>query len=210
MKTLHKLLATSLLVAAAPLAFAAQESRDLPTFKSITSQGVYRLVVTSGQPQSVVVSGDEGMLTKLSTKVVGDDLVISLPEENHVKWKEKLTITIGVAQLAKLQMEGVGDTSLSQLSGDKFQLHYRGVGSLSASGHVQNFVLDAEGVGTINARDLDAKSVQAHLAGVGSAKVRASESLNATLEGVGSLTYYGNPKQVSKSSDGIGSVRAAD
>ena len=210
MKTLHKLLASTLLVAAVPLAFAAQETRELPTFKSITSQGVYRLVVTSGQPQSVVVAGDEAMLSKLSTKVVGDDLVISMPDEKHIKWKDKLTITIGVAQLAKFQMEGVGDTNLNQLSGDEFLLRYKGVGSLTATGRVQHFVLNAEGVGSINARELEAKSVQARLAGVGSAKVRASESLNAKVEGVGSLTYYGNPKQVSKSTDGIGSVHAAD
>ncbi len=210
MKTVHKLLATGLLLAAAVQAFAAQETRELPTFKSITSQGAYRLVVTSGQPQSVVVSGDAEMLSKLNTKVVGDDLVISVPENMHIKWKEKLTITIGVAQLARFQMEGVGETKLNGLSGDEFQLHYKGVGNLTAAGRVQRFVLEADGVGSINTRELEAKAVQVRLSGVGSAKVRASESLNATVDGVGSLTYYGNPKQVHKSVDGIGTVHAAD
>ena len=57
------------LLAATPWAFAAQEARELPDFKSIRSQGVYTLVVTAGQKQSVVVNGDESLLAKLSTTV---------------------------------------------------------------------------------------------------------------------------------------------
>ncbi len=210
MKTLNKLMLISGLALVAPLALAAQESRDLPAFKSIASQGVYRLVITGGQAQSVVLSGEGEQLPLISTKVVGDQLVISMPEHKHIKWNDNLVVTIGVKQLSSLQMEGVGNTELKQLAGDEFKLSYKGVGTLHAAGHVDRFVLDAEGVGSINASDLDAKAVQARLAGVGSAKVRASESLDARVSGVGSLKYYGKPKQVAKSTDGIGSVTAAE
>jgi hypothetical protein len=189
---------------------AGQESRDLPVFKSINSQGVYALVVTAGQQQqSVLVSGDDESLARLSTKVVGDELIISMPDDAHTKSEHKLTITIGAMHLGKLQLEGVGSTKLNQLHDDEFVLQYKGVGAVTANGKVQRFVLRAEGVGSIDARELHAQSVDARLQGVGSAMVRASESLTAKVEGVGSLTYYGNPKQVSKSADGIGSVRAA-
>jgi len=207
---MQKLLMTALLVAAAPFAMAAQETRELPAFTSITTQGAYKLVVTAGQPQSVVVSGEQDVIARLSTKVVNDNLVISMPDEKNVKWKDKLTIVIGVAQLNKFQMEGIGDTTLNQLSGEEFMLRYQGVGTLTANGKVQRFILKAEGVGSVDARELDAKSVQAKLEGIGSAKVRASESLNAKVEGIGSLSYYGKPAQVTKSAEGIGSVRAAE
>lgn len=207
---MQKLLMTVLLAAAAPLAMAAQETRELAEFKSITTQGAYKLVVTAGQPQSVVVSGDQDVIAKLSTKVVGDNLVISMPEEKRSGWKDKLTIVIGVAQLNKLQMEGIGDTTLNQLAGDEFLLRYQGVGTLTANGKVQRFILKAEGVGSVDARELDARFVEASLEGIGSAKVRASESLNAKVEGIGSLSYYGKPARVTKSAEGIGSVRAAE
>jgi len=207
---MQKVLGIAWLAVLAPLAMAAQEARDLPVFKSINSQGVYSLVVTAGQPQqSVLVSGDDEALAKLSTKVVGDELIISMPDTGHTKWKNELTITIGVTHLGKLQSDGVGSTKLNQLHDDEFVLQYKGVGSVTANGKVQRLVLRAEGVGSIDARELQAQSVDARLQGVGSARVRASESLNAKVEGVGSLTYYGNPKHVSKSADGIGSVRAA-
>lgn len=198
------------LLAAAPWAIAGQETRELPEFKSITTQGAYKLVVTAGQKQSVVVTGDEAILAKLSTKVVGDDLVISMPEEKNFKWKDRVSIVIGVSQLNKFQMEGVGETTLNQLAGEEFLLRYQGVGALTANGKVQRFILKAEGVGSVNARDLDAKSVDARLEGIGSVKVRASESLNAKVEGLGSLTYYGKPGRVTQSAEGIGSIRAGD
>ena len=207
---MQKLLMPLLLAATAPLAMAAQETRELPAFKSITTQGAYKLVVTVGQPQSVVVSGDQDVIAKLNTKVVNDNLVISMPDEKNAKWKDKLSIVIGVAQLGKFQMEGIGDTTLNQLAGDEFVLRYQGVGTLAANGKVQRFILKAEGVGNVDARDLDAKSVEASVEGIGSAKVRASESLNAKVEGIGSLSYYGRPARVVKSASGIGSVRAAD
>lgn len=207
---MNKLLITMMIAAAAPLAMAAQETRELPAFKSITTQGAYKLVVTAGQTQSVVVSGEQDLMAKLSTKVVGDDLVISMPDEKRSGWKDKLTIVIGVAQLNKFQMEGVGDTTLNKLAGEEFILRYQGVGTLTANGKVQRFVLKAEGVGSVDARELDAKTVEASLEGIGSAKVRATESLNAKVEGIGSLSYYGRPARVIKSAEGIGSVRAAE
>lgn len=207
---MRTLLITALLAASAPLAFAGQETRDLPPFQAITTQGAYKLVVTAGQPQSVVISGDEALMARLVTKVVDGNLLITTLDDKNFKWKDKLSISIGVAQLNKFQMEGVGDTTLNQLAGDEFQLRYQGVGSVNANGKVQRFVLKAEGVGHVNARDLDAKSVDARLEGLGSVKVRASESLNARVEGLGSLTYYGRPARITKSAEGIGSVSAGD
>lgn len=198
------------LLAIAPLSYAADDARELPGFTAITSQGAYRLVVTAGQKQSVVVSGDEGSLSKLVTKVVGDELVISMPDSNSFKLSDRTTISIGVPELSKFRMEGAGRTELHNLAGENFQLNFQGVGSLQADGKVQRFVLNGEGVGSLNARNLDAQYVHVTLQGVGSAKVRASNTLMAKLEGIGSLTYYGRPVHVTKSVDGIGSIRAGD
>ena len=207
---MRKLLMTVLLAATPFLAQAAEETREHPEFKSITSQGVYKLIVTVGQPQSVVVTGTEEALAQLQTKVVSDNLVISMLDNDKKKWKDKLTIQIQVARLSQLKMEGVGDTVLNKLAGEEFALRYQGVGTLKATGKVDRFILKAEGVGHVNARDLEAKTVDARLEGIGSARVHATESLTAKVEGIGTLSYYGKPAHVTKSAEGIGSVRAAE
>ena len=65
-------------------------------------------------------------------------------------------------------------------------------------------------MGSKNARDLDAQHVDVSLEGVGSLKVRATESLRAKVEGIGSLTYYGKPSRIIKLVDGIGKISAGD
>jgi len=44
------------------------------------------------------------------------------------------------------------------------------------------------------------------LGGVGSVKVWATQTLDASVGGVGSLTYYGEPKQVNTHGGGLGSI----
>ena len=44
--------------------------------------------------------------------------------------------------------------------------------------------------------------------GTGSAQVFASESLTATVSGIGKLTYGGNPPKVQKNVSGLGSITA--
>lgn len=197
-------------IASSGLAWAAQEARELPAFSAITTQGAFKLVVNAGQAQAFEVSGDEADLAKLETKVVDGTLQISMPKNHSFKWGDRMKITIGMDQLKKMTMEGVGDTTLNALTGEHFALNYQGVGHLSANGKVQHFVLKAEGVGAVNARNLEAQTVDASLQGIGSVSVRASESLNAKVEGLGSLSYYGKPANVRKSAEGIGSIRAAE
>ena len=191
-------------------AWAADQNRILPAFTAIASEGAYKMTVNVGQKQSVLVSGGDTALGKVTTQVVDNVLVVSTTERSHSFGKNDVVIVINVEQLSQFQMEGAGKTEINNISGDRFRLNYQGVGLLKATGKVQNFVLKAEGVGSVNARELDAQNVDVNLQGVGSVKVRASESLRAKLEGIGSLTYYGKPSRVSKSVDGIGRVAAGD
>jgi hypothetical protein len=62
----------------------------------------------------------------------------------------------------------------------------------------------------VDAKQLVAEQVSATLDGVGSVDVYAKNQLSASVHGIGSLTYYGKPKNISKTADGIGSVRAGD
>ena len=193
-----------------PSAWAADQTRDVPVFQAITSQGVFQVTVNVGQKQSVVLSGSDAALARIETKVVDSTLVMSTPERKHLSDDDKVRISISVEQLKQFQLEGAGKTELNNLSGERFRLNYQGVGLLKANGKVQTLVIKAEGVGSINTRDLDAQHVDVSLEGVGSVQVRATESLRAKVDGIGSLTYYGKPARISKSVDGIGKVSAGD
>lgn len=199
------------LLASAP-AWAAEQTRDVPNFTSILSQGAYKMTVNVGQKQSVLLSGSDAALARIETKVVDGALVVSMTERKRSSsnYDDEVRVSINVGQLSQFQMEGAGKTDINNIAGERFRLNYQGVGMLKANGKVQTLVIQAEGVGSINARDLDAQHVDVSLEGVGSVKVRATESLRAKVDGIGSLTYYGKPSRISKSVDGIGSVKAGD
>ena len=191
-------------------AWAAEQTREVAVFQSITSQGAFQVTVNVGQKQSVALSGSDTALARIEAKVVDNTLVLSTSERKHSNSDDKVRISINVETLKQFQMEGAGKTEINNLSGERFRLNYQGVGLLKANGKVQTLIIQAEGVGSINTRDLDAQHVDVSLEGVGSVQVRATESLRAKVDGIGSLTYYGKPSRISKSVDGIGKVSAGD
>ena len=193
-----------------------EKTFELPEIKSVTSRGAFNIVVQVGEKQSVVVKGTALQLGRLTAEWKSGTLVLHQTDHfnnsngNSFKKGESVDVLISVAQLQSFQMEGAGKTVLHNISGDKFELNYQGAGTLEADGRVKALVLSANGVGAINAQALTAQTVEAAVNGVGSVKVRATESLAAQVNGIGSLTYFGRPAQVSKSVSGIGRVSAGD
>ncbi|BBB67138.1 hypothetical protein UNDYM_2885 [Undibacterium sp. YM2] len=204
----HILLIAALLLSST--AFADEQTRNLPAFKSIKTRSAFSLVVEVGKSQSVQVKGNERFVNNVITEVIGDELVISYKEKNSIKVSDNSQVIISIPELSRFKMEGAGKTVLNNLSGPHFALYYEGAGMLVANGKVKSFILRAEGVGLVETKDLIAEQVDAHIEGIGSVSVNARDSLNASVQGIGSLTYYGRPRNVSKSVEGIGSVRAGD
>ncbi|MFZ6742719.1 GIN domain-containing protein [Undibacterium sp. JH2W] len=191
-------------------AFAEEQTRNLPTFKSIKTRSAFGLVVEVGKPQSVQIKGNERFINNIVTEVIGDELVISYKEKNTIKINDNTQVIISIPELSRFKMEGAGKTILNNLSGPHFALSYEGAGMLVASGQVKSFTLRAQGVGLVETKDLIAEQVDARLEGVGSVSVNARDNLYASVQGIGSLTYYGHPRNISKTVEGIGSVRAGD
>jgi hypothetical protein len=81
---------------------------------------------------------------------------------------------------------------------------------MGINGEVKTFRMKAEGVGEVDAKALVANDADVSFRGIGDVKVYARNRLDAVVEGMGNLTYYGKPRTVNKSAAGIGSVRAGD
>jgi hypothetical protein len=112
--------------------------------------------------------------------------------------------------LKAFRVEGAGLAELNNISGDRVDIQFEGAGRLVANGKVKMLKLNAQGVGDIDTKALLAQHANVNFEGIGRVKVYASERLDATVEGMGSLNYYGDPKTVNKTAEGIGSVKAGD
>lgn len=191
-------------------AHADEQNRSLPAFKTIKSKSAFTLLVEVGKAQSVVIKGDEKFISRVSTEVFGDELVVSLKGSNTINISDTAQVIITLPELSKLRMEGAGKTSINNVSGPRLDISYEGAGMLTANGKVKSLNLKAQGVGLVDTKNLIAEQADVNLEGVGAVKVYASERLVAKVQGVGSLNYYGNPRSISKSVEGIGSVHAGD
>jgi hypothetical protein len=111
--------------------------------------------------------------------------------------------------LTSFDAEGAGLAQLNNVQGDRLDVDYRGAGRLVINGKVRHVRIDAEGVGEVDTKGLIAQEADVSFEGIGAVSIYASEKLTADVEGMGNLTYYGNPRTVNKSVSGIGSVTAA-
>ena len=203
-------LVTALFAGFSGTAFADEQVRQLPEFDSIKSRSAFNIVIDAGQPQSVTIKGSEKFTSRIVTEVVDRELIISYKEKNSFRISDDMQVIIKISDLRKLKIEGAGLTKINNINNDNFSVAYEGAGMLVMTGKTKNLSLNAQGVGMIEAKNLIADQASVNVEGVGSVSVYAKDKLSASVQGIGSLTYYGKPKSLSKSVDGIGSIRAAD
>ena len=189
-------------------ASAAEETRPMAPFTGISVQGPINMIVEVGKTQSLVLEGDDKFLKRAMTKVVDGKLVITFPkgEKNQVDsdWK----IKVSMPTLTTFHLEGAGSADLRNIKGDNINIGFQGAGRLVASGKVKQLRLNAQGVGDVDTKALLAQDANVKFEGIGAVKVYASQRLDAVVQGMGSLNYYGNPRQINKKVEGIGSVKA--
>lgn len=183
----------------------AKEPRSVPAFNGVDLAGVLDVEVILGKSASVEISGEADLLDRVFTKVKDGVLVIStkpkLPNNTHLR------AVVTAPDLASLTLSGVGDLRVSGIANDRFAVSLTGVGSVKAAGATGNLHVMASGTGDVSAKQLAAKSSTVVATGVGDTTLQATESLDATLTGVGDINVYGHPQQIKKSRSGIGDIR---
>lgn len=198
------------LLLSSAFASAAEQARPLPPFDAISTQGPINMVVEVGTAQSFVLKGDDKFLASVETKVVGGKLLISFPKKtrDEMKVSSDARILIGMPALKAYHVEGAGSAELKNINGDSIDIGFQGAGRLVATGKVKLLKLNAQGVGDVDTKALLAQRADVTFEGIGAVKVYASERLDAVVQGMGSLSYFGNPRVINKTVEGIGSVSA--
>jgi hypothetical protein len=208
MRPITLALAAALSIAAT--AHADDQVRNVPAFTSISVHGPISVTVDAGKAQSLTLRGDARFIQDLTSEVVNGELRLDTREKNSKNWRGDPRVVITMPALRAVAVEGAGEIKLNQVRGERLDVNYRGAGSMRINGEVKAFRMQAEGVGEIDAKALAANDVDVQFRGIGEAKVTARDRLDATVQGIGNVIYYGKPRTVNKSAQGIGSVKAGD
>lgn len=207
---MQRLILAAVLSVASMSAHADEQVRSVAPFKGISVRGPVSLTVEAGKSYSLKVYGAPRFVERVTSEVVDGELRLDMKDSKHnsidIDSGDRVVVTLPALQTFK--GEGAGVMRLTNVRGERLDVNYRGAGRLAIDGEVRELRLRAQGVGEVDTKALLARDADVSFEGIGSVNIYAKDRLNANVRGMGNLTYYGNPRVVSKSVSGIGSVVA--
>jgi len=180
------------------------EKRELPAFKSVEAAGAFEVSVVSQQPQTFEIEGDDNILPIIKTEVTNG--VLRIHSDQAYNSSRPIAIRISVPDLEKFTTAGAGDVHISGVKNDQLVLGSTGAANIEASGQARFVEISTSGAGNISTDNLHAERAKITVSGAANVDVYASQQLDVSVSGIGSVTYSGNPPVVNKSVSGIGSV----
>jgi hypothetical protein len=184
---------------------AAAETREVPPFTGVELAGGNNVIVRVGDERSVVVRGDDNLLSSITTQVEDGHLVVG-QTPGSFQTKSPTQVEVSVPALDGLTLTGSGILSVTGIEADNVAVALPGSGIVRASGTATRLVVDLQGSGQAELKDLLARDVNAVVSGSGVVVVSARERLDGSVSGSGAILYSGNPADVTKSVTGTGTI----
>jgi hypothetical protein len=184
------------------------ETREVGSFDSIAVRGAARIIVRVGTTQSLTIEGPEKSIRSLTTDVDGDTLYIRSSRKDWVfgSGPSRLVVNVTLPALDELRLEGSNDARLSGFNGGKSRIEIEGAANVEARGRLDELTVHMQGAGRANLRELIASAAKVTVDGVGTVHVNSTDSLDATMNGVGAILYSGTPREVNTSMNGVGTI----
>jgi Putative auto-transporter adhesin, head GIN domain len=183
----------------------ASEGRKVPPFNAIEVSGLADAVVTVGQARKVTVRGDDNLLEHVETDVSGDELEVS--QEGDIDPDVGITVDIRTPELDTFTLSGAGDLTARGIDGEALRAEVSGAGGVEATGRVGSVEIVVSGAGDVRFQKLVAQEAGVEVSGAGSVHVAATDSLTASVSGVGDVVYSGHPERIDEDVSGLGEVR---
>ena len=210
----------------------AQETKEIKvdTFDEIKVEGSAQWELIPYDENKVVIeSSTADVFDYINVENKGNNLVVSTTEKtkNISKLFKAVTIKIYFKSFESISLGGVGSLKMTDnFSAKNIEATLRGTGSMDLNIACSNFVGNiygtgsltvvgkaksstarVEGVGSFDGLDFETTNSNITVSGVGGAKVNATNTLTATINGVGSIRYKGEPKNKNFNSNGLGSIK---
>lgn len=182
-----------------------EEERTTGEFSHVQLEIAADATVTVGPETSVVVHGDDNLVARVTTRVNGNRLEISM--DDTWSYDGHLELRISTPHLESFHIDGAGDVRITGVHGDQFTADIDGAGELRADGSVREVHASIDGAGTILLDDLRAEEASVNIDGAGDIHVRATAKLVYDIDGAGTIVYYGQPR-VRGDIDGAGDLIA--
>ncbi len=210
-----------------PVSMAGDDSNvrtyNIQPFTRIYLEGAFKVVLEQGTQAGLKIKTDEDNFKYIDVESSVETLSLKITKKHfnfdelvlYVTFKdlEKLEIQGGVNLETKgyvdlkdfsLRVEG-GATVEMNMKANRVDVVGEGGVKFEFDGISDELIARISGAGYLDAIDLKTRKCDIRIEGVGAGSVYSTESLNATISGVGKIRYKGEPK-VFKKIEGVGVI----
>ncbi|CAN5476533.1 head GIN domain-containing protein [soil metagenome] len=192
-------------------------------FDAIKAGGLYELILSQGDKESVKIEADDNLMDLFSVKNNGNTLEIDMPrlEDKNIDFKSKdekkslkLKVYVTFKNLRRLDVAVIGNVLSAtgvksgsftlesknignvelKLTADKLTVNNKGVGNMTLSGNVKDADVKNKGVGQFDSEELLVQTMKIDNSGVGHASVNVAEELTIKETFLGKVNNKGAAK----------------
>jgi hypothetical protein len=182
------------------------ESREVSGFTGVELTSIGDLHIEQTGTESLTIDADADVLPKLTSNVSDGVLELGVAPGTTVATTRRIVYRLTVTTLDSIAVSGVGDATVSRLRADRLTIEINGAGEVTLAGTVDSQAVTIRGTGDYDGEDLQSATAKVTIDTAGNAVLRVSDRLDATVSGVGSVEYIGDPR-VTKDISGVGSVK---
>jgi hypothetical protein len=174
-------------------------------FSGIRLTGIGTIYITQNASQTFLLEADDNIIDRVTTTVENHVLTIGLQSGSYTKVTVNVYVSMKSVEL--LELIGTGKfTVIDPFRMNTLTCRIQGAGSMTLRGSADEQLVEIQGVGDVHSFDLEAARCTVVLSGTGSAEVKATQRLDATISGVGSIVYDGNPHELNQQVSGVGTI----
>jgi|GEM_PF-3623996 len=168
------------------------------------------VIQVADQPNTAktTVTCDANILPYIKVYTQNDTLFVTRDTNVRLAPSRRITININANGCAILLTHGATNVLVNNLKRDNFYAELNGTGNSKFYGDVSNFVVAVNGASDVDAHHLKAENVKVKIKGAGEVLTYATKSIDIDISGAGSVGYYGNPKDITRSLHGFGVIKA--
>ncbi|MBW6461144.1 MAG: DUF2807 domain-containing protein [Bacteroidales bacterium] len=202
-----------------------QENRETGEYSALEIGGAFRVYLTQGDEEKLVVEADESEMDGIITEVVNGRLKIYLKPQwrgkfhkmyVYLTFKDLEYIDFGGAvkvtgknalnfETLKMDVSGASDIDL-EIKANKLDAEFSGASKIRFLGACEKGIVEMSGASDFKAADLKFSDLTVDASGAASARVYVTGTLVANASGAASIRHKGSSK-ITQSTSGAGSVK---
>lgn len=185
-----------------------RDQRSIEAVTAVSLEGAFLVTIDVGSDPTLILEGDENILSVIRTESAGDRLRIYA--DRSYSAKKPIKVTLSLPTLARLSAEGSNSIAARGIAARQLAVTMSGSNSVTVSGRADALSATLAGSGQLAATDLEADRATIKISGAGSGAVTAHSEFVAEIDGSGAIEVHGHPSERAVHVNGSGSVQYAD